>query len=218
MISKRIKAISEMVSDNSYAIDVGCDHALLDIYLAKNKNCKMIASDINEKPLLQAKSNIKKNNLEKDIQILLADGISKMPKEVDTIILSGMGTDTIINILENDYDKLTNIKNIVISTQNHYYRLRKKMMLLGFSISKEDFIYDKGKYYLIISFAKKNTKYSVKELVYGPILINSNNKHYKDYLKKQIDKYNNIIKSLKFKNILLKFKYKKRIRDIKNIL
>ena len=60
-ISKRLKTISEFIDDNCNIIDVGCDHALLDIYLFKNKkNIKLIASDIGEGPLEQAEKNIKK--------------------------------------------------------------------------------------------------------------------------------------------------------------
>ena len=60
-ISKRLIEISNLIEDNSNIIDVGCDHALLDIYLFKNKkNVKIIASDIKEGPLEQAKRNISK--------------------------------------------------------------------------------------------------------------------------------------------------------------
>ena len=37
-LSKRLKAIADLVDKDSKIIDVGCDHALLDIYLLKNKN------------------------------------------------------------------------------------------------------------------------------------------------------------------------------------
>ena len=36
-ISKRLEAISSLVPVNSNIIDIGCDHALLDIYLIQNK-------------------------------------------------------------------------------------------------------------------------------------------------------------------------------------
>ena len=46
-ISKRLLAIARMVDKSSSIIDVGCDHALLDIYLSQNKQIKnVIASDI----------------------------------------------------------------------------------------------------------------------------------------------------------------------------
>lgn len=217
MISKRLKAISNMVDEASYLIDVGCDHALLDIYLVKYKKCKAIASDINEKPLEKASENIKNNKLEDKIKISLADGISKMPESVDTIIISGMGTDNILKILK-DNQKIENIKHIIISTQNKYEKLRYEMMKKGFCINNEDFIKDKNKYYLIIDFIKKEVVYTKKELIYGPILLNSKTIDYKEYLKNEIDKLNNINKNLKFKNILLKIKNKRKIREIKNIL
>ncbi len=37
-ISKRLEAISSLVPINSKVIDIGCDHALLDIYLIQNNN------------------------------------------------------------------------------------------------------------------------------------------------------------------------------------
>ena len=36
-INERLKRVASYVDDNSYIIDVGCDHALLDIYLVKTK-------------------------------------------------------------------------------------------------------------------------------------------------------------------------------------
>ena len=58
-INNRLKMIGDLVEANSFCLDVGCDHALLDIYLVKrNTNIKAIASDIKSGPLDQAKKNI----------------------------------------------------------------------------------------------------------------------------------------------------------------
>ena len=60
-LSKRLSAVAGLVTRGNRLVDVGCDHALLDIYLALNRNnVKLIASDINENPLKIAKENIKK--------------------------------------------------------------------------------------------------------------------------------------------------------------
>ena len=54
-IDNRLKRITDFIPSDSYILDVGCDHAFLDIYLALNrKNVKLIASDINENPLKKA--------------------------------------------------------------------------------------------------------------------------------------------------------------------
>ena len=60
-INNRLKKIGDLVDANSFCLDVGCDHALLDIYLVKkNMNIKPVASDVKTGPLEKAKENIKK--------------------------------------------------------------------------------------------------------------------------------------------------------------
>ena len=62
-LSKRLSIVASLIESNNI-IDVGCDHALLDIYLAQiNKDRKIIVSDINENALKNAKDNIKKYKL-----------------------------------------------------------------------------------------------------------------------------------------------------------
>ena len=46
-ISKRLKLIASLVDKKANVIDVGCDHALLDIFLTLNNENKCLASDIN---------------------------------------------------------------------------------------------------------------------------------------------------------------------------
>ena len=36
-IDNRLKRIADFIPSDSYILDVGCDHALLDIYLALNR-------------------------------------------------------------------------------------------------------------------------------------------------------------------------------------
>ena len=101
-LDNRLKRITDFIPSDSYILDVGCDHALLDIYLALNRNnVKLIASDINENPLKIAKENIKKYNLEDEITLEKADGVSKINDEVDTVVIAGMGTSTINDIINN---------------------------------------------------------------------------------------------------------------------
>jgi len=39
-ISNRLKRVASLVDDDTSIIDIGCDHALLDIFLVLNKNLK----------------------------------------------------------------------------------------------------------------------------------------------------------------------------------
>ena len=45
-INTRLKTIGDLVPLSSYPLDIGCDHALLSIYLVKEKGLsKTVASD-----------------------------------------------------------------------------------------------------------------------------------------------------------------------------
>ena len=216
MISKRLKEIGEYVENNAYILDVGCDHALLDIYLVKEKNVLAIASDINPKPLEIALKNIKKYHLESKIKIENCDGLENINNKVDTVILSGLGTTTIINIIKKSYLKISNVKHFIIESNNDYYLLRKSMVDLGFIINKEKMIIDKNKYYLIIDFIFGKDKYSKKELKYGKYI--KLDKVYINYLKNEIIKKKNILKNLKLKHLLKRIEINKEIKEMKNII
>ena len=60
--SKRIRILASLIEPNKNIVDIGCDHALLDIYLTLYNHNSCIATDINEKAIQHAKENIKKYN------------------------------------------------------------------------------------------------------------------------------------------------------------
>lgn len=186
-INNRLKQVSSFVNHTSSGIiDVGCDHALLDIYLKeKYKNLKVIASDINDGPLKKARENIDKYNMTNEIKLIKQDGIENIDKNIDTIIISGMGTENIIDILKRDINNLKHIKKIIISSNNKYYLLRKETINLGFIINKEKIVYEEDKFYIIIEFIKGKEEYSEKELYFGPYLLNNKDELFYKY-------YNNI--------------------------
>ena len=188
---------------------MGCDHALLSIYVVLNKkNVKAIASDINEGPLKTAKCNVKKYNLENKIIIKQENGLNAYQNGVDTVILAGLGSTTIVNILERKKEVLDNINRLIISSNNDYYYLRKSIIRLGYKIVNEKIVCDKKKYYPIIVFEKGKEKYNKFELKYGPILVKEKDDVFIDYLTLNRNKLIKICNSLSgkylFKKIILK--------------
>lgn len=186
-ISERLKALADLVPDNSNACDVGCDHALLDIYLYQTKkNIKLIASDINENALSGAIKNIKKYNLEDKIQTVVSDGLKNLPlNNIDTIIISGLGSATIIGILKKEY--LSNIKTIIISSHNHTEEVREYMQNLNFCIEDETIIKENNIYYILLKFKNGNQKLTDFEKLYGPIILKQQRKIDTEYLNYILD-------------------------------
>ena len=218
-LDNRLKRITDFIPSDSYILDVGCDHALLDIYLALNRNnVKLIASDINENPLKIAKENIKKYNLEDEITLEKADGVSKINDEVDTVVIAGMGTSTINDIINNDLKKLKNVKKIIISSHTSSFELRENMNKKGFKIIDEAVVFDKGKYYEIIVYSNGYEKLSKLDMKYGPIISKRKDEITKAYFNERYLKLIEIYKKIPNGNKKLKNDLNKKIKEIKKFL
>ncbi len=158
ILNKRLQTISAFIKENDIVLDIGCDHSLLGIYLVLNKNIKVIGSDINSGPLEKAKENLKKYHLTRRIELRLGDGLSVMSDDINTIVISGMGGLSIINILK-DIKKYPNVKKLIISPNNDFSLTREEISKLGFYLKKEEMVLDSKKFYLISEYhlGKKKT-------------------------------------------------------------
>ena len=218
-LSIRLKEISTFIPDNISLVDIGCDHALLDIYLYKNrKNIKIIATDINENALEQAKKNIKKYKLEDYIETRISNGLNNIDKdEIDTIVISGMGAHTIVGILYSNMNKLSNVSNIIVQSNNHIEFLRKKITLIGYYIDNEKLVKDNDIIYTIISFKKGKKRYNRKELYFGPYLLKENSSLFKEKNKKDLEKLLFLESIIPKNHYLHRYKTKRKIKLYKNL-
>ena len=213
-LSKRLASIALNIDKEDKVVDIGCDHGYLSIYLkAVNGNKIVIATDINENALNMAKKNINKNRIL--IETRLGNGLDVINyNEVDTIIISGMGGNTILNILKKN--KLKYIKKIVIQSNTDIPLIRKYINKLGYTIKNEQLIIDKNIYYIIITFSKGKHKYTKKELYFGPILLKENNELFKKKKTIELNKLEKILEKIPNKKKITKYKLKKLIKLYKN--
>lgn len=218
-ISKRLQAICDFINKNDKVIDIGCDHALVDIYLKnKYKKLKIIASDIHEGAINIAKKNIEKYDLLGKIDLRLGDGLDVVDvNEVDTILISGMGYNNIVKILNNP-EKLENIKKIVVQSNTDVVKLRKTIIKLGFMIEKEQLVEDNDIVYTIICFVRGKEKYNYKQIYFGPKLMENKDELFKEYYSKKLLKYENLLLQLPKSDIFNKIHHMNLIRIIKNEL
>ena len=205
MISNRLKALASLV-DTKSIIDVGCDHALLDVYLTQ-KGIKCRGTDISSNCIKLAKENLKKYNLEDKIELFVTDGLNGIDiLDTDTIVIAGMGTNTILDIIKNINNPL------ILLSNNDIFKLRKEVIKKGYYIDNELAIKDGKYYYTIIKFKKGNKKYKYSDYILGPILKNNNKDYYKYLYNKHLKNYNNI----SFKNIFKKISEKRILKIIKS--
>ena len=201
----RLKCISSYISDNEKVLDVGCDQALLSKLLAR-RGVYSIASDIKANIIINAKRNL--TDLEKKyITFTLSDGVPEGVNQTITLVLSGMGTYTILDILKNSK---VFFNKIIISNNNHDI-LRSEMIKLGYYIKEEEIIKDKNKYYNLIVFDRIKREYSKEELLVGynhknKVLLKEKNEYLINKYNKILNKTNNE-KLINIVNILVNYKY-----------
>lgn len=220
-LSSRLKLISEFVPLNSKVMDIGCDHGLLDIYLYQNRIVKkIIASDINFSALNNAIENIKANKLEKEIETRLSDGLENIhaEDEIDTLVIAGMGSNTIVNMLKKDIKKLDKIKTIIIQSNTKLEFLRSEIVKLNYYIADEAIVEDNKKIYIVIKFIKGRRKYTKKELYFGPILLSTKSLVFQKYTKDNLKRLQCILSSVPKNKILLRYKIKKEIHLYQDIV
>ena len=115
-LNNRLECVSSFVLENRKVIDIGCDHAFLDIYLAGDKTKKfksIVASDNKEGPLEHAKNNIRQHKLTDKIELRLGNGLDIYTSDINTIVISGMGGRNIIGILKSHEEYLKTKQPII---------------------------------------------------------------------------------------------------------
>lgn len=207
MNSNRLLQITLYIDINDRVIDIGCDHALLDIYLIENELCQSaLAADISENALSAGINNIREANLESYIPTIVSDGLKNIdPERYNTIVISGMGAHTIMDILSNK-SKLKNINKIIIQSNNEWPLIRKYMNRIGYYLIDEAIVNDKKHFYSVMKFIKQNKKNSHRIIEFGIYKISN-----LDYYRYKIYQNNDILKAIK-KDWLKKIKIKRNNR------
>lgn len=172
-ISNRLKSLEKYILPDDHIMDVGCDHALLDIYLVQSGLVsKIYVGDVNPNALENGKENIEKYELSNNIYPVLSYGIEKIDEfNIDTLVISGMGSKNIIDILSSP--NLDRIYKLILQSNNNHNDLRRFLVSNGFTIVEEEIIEDAKKTYINIIAVRMNTvkNYTDKEYEFGPLLI-----------------------------------------------
>lgn len=197
-LSKRLNWIIEKIEKANVIMDVGTDHGYIPIYLVKNNIAsKVIASDINKEPLRKAEINASLDGVKDQIELRLGGGLQPLKnKEVDAVIIAGMGGNLIRDILEKDLEKVKNLKYLILQPAQNPEVLREYLYNSNYEILEEDLCLDEGKYYEIFKVRYKVTNALKLDDIYyeiSPILLKNKSSLLKDYIEYKIEKYKKIV-------------------------
>jgi len=147
----RLQAIADFIEARASVADIGTDHGFLPVYLAQTGLARrIIASDMSAGSLGAARRSAEKYGVSDKIEFTVAPGLAAVCEtDVDTIIIAGVGGETIISILEEAPWTKTG-KKLILQPQT------KKDELLGF-LNEQGYIIietkqqqDRGRTYTVL--------------------------------------------------------------------
>jgi len=215
-LSERLKAIASYVIAGEAAADIGTDHAQLPLYLVLNNVCpRVIATDLNEMPLSRARKEVLEYGLLDKIELRLGDGLFPLrPGEVKSVVIAGMGGNTIAEIIKKR-PEVAKETRLILQPMVDSFDLRLQLGVLGFKIIEEKLVEEKNKIYEIIVAKKGTMSYANPgELGLGPILLQKGGELTVKYLINQKTKYEKIL----FNLVRAQRKDEEKINTLKNIL
>jgi len=151
-LSARLMAVAGFIEKDSNVADIGTDHGFLPVYLAQNGLAqRIIASDKSAGSLKAALRSAEKFGVTDKISFVVAPGLAGVDEaEVDTIVIAGMGGETIMNILaEAPWTKRSDL-NIIMQPQTKIEILNSWLHENGYSIRDTAQAQEKGRIYTVI--------------------------------------------------------------------
>lgn len=161
--NKRIRLLAELCKGYDTVLDIGTDHGLV-LLEAFDKGYihKAIASDLRELPLKQAYKNLKNY----PVTFVLSDGFLSVNDPFDLVIIAGMGSFLMTEILDNAPKKHI---RLILQPNDKYEELRTYLSKHGFQILDEHLLFEKH-YYIIIVAEYGESKLSNEDIILGPKL------------------------------------------------
>ena len=153
-LSPRLAAVARMIPRGAALADIGSDHAYLPIYMISHEAvASAIASDISAPCVARAKDNAGRYGVADRISFRCADGLSGIrPDECDTVVIAGMGGETMGAILEAAPWALE--KRLILQPASRAPFLRRWLYAHGCAVAEETVVRDSGRLYPVLAAAK----------------------------------------------------------------
>ncbi len=187
-LQPRLQLLAELIPQGSRLADVGTDHGYVPVYLIQRGLIDTaIASDIGAEPLQHAVNTATEYEVE-GIDFRLCPGLDAIaPEECDTILIAGMGGETIITILENAPWTKRGEHLLLLQPMTKVEMLRKWLADNGYTFTGERLVFDKDYLYPIL-LVRGGAQPALSEAEqYGGVMLEGD-PLYADYLDERIKK------------------------------
>ncbi|MBU1094669.1 MAG: tRNA (adenine(22)-N(1))-methyltransferase TrmK [Firmicutes bacterium] len=163
--SKRIEYLANLTKGFDRVLDIGTDHGFVLAHAFEHNLIKSaIASDLREKPLNQAKTNLKGY----PVEYIIANGFKGIQRDFDLAIIAGMGAYLITEIMN---DAPQGNQTYLLQANDKIEILREYLINHEFKIVDEYVVLDKF-FYVILKVVRGKMNLLDEDIYLGPILKN----------------------------------------------
>jgi len=175
ILDGRLSTAMELAGNSRIFADIGADHGRLSaVMLLRDPQRKAIVSDISAAALEKAIQRITRMGLADRVFFAVADGLASLdsaPMIPDTVLILGMGGDTVSTILLDGRHQL-NGAALVLGAQTEIPLMRKTLCQLSYRIVREVIANENGRDYILMRAEPSDAiQYSEEELLLGPVLL-----------------------------------------------
>ncbi len=184
-LQPRLRLLADMVPAGAHLADIGTDHGYLPVWLMQQgRITSAIAADIGPEPLAHARRTAAEYGAALDLR--LCDGLRGIAAhEADTVVIAGMGGETIIQILTDSPWPRDSGCTLLLQPQTKVELLRLWLSRNGYACENERLVWDKGKLYVVLQMTAGEPFTPDEARLYAGFCL-ENDPLYGDYLEAQL--------------------------------
>jgi len=149
----RLAAIAELVPAGLALADIGTDHALLPSALVlAGRVPRALACDRAQGPLACARLTVARHGLGERVHLRLGEGLAAVrPGEVATVVIAGMGPDTLLAVLAADLEQVRGLTRLVLQPNFGAEAVRRWLAAHALALVDERLVEDRGRFYTVLA-------------------------------------------------------------------
>lgn len=151
-LSDRLQTIADLIRPGSRVADIGTDHGYLPVYLLQNGMVAFAAAcDVRDGPLDHARRSAAQYGVSGQLDFRLGDGLACIkPGEVDTIVIAGMGGETIASILKAAPWTNSTQYRLLLQPMTKMEILRAWLAIHGYQFVQERLVHENHTYFPVM--------------------------------------------------------------------
>lgn len=164
-LDPRLALAASFVREGAVFADVGTDHAYLPLsLLAEGRIASAVASDVANGPLERARRNVRAEGREREVTLLLADGLLGMEGlGLTDIAICGMGGEMIVSILRAAPFVRDPAVRLILQPMTRAQDVRRYLAAEGFATPCERYAVAAGRIYTCLATSYEGTPRRITE-------------------------------------------------------